>query len=124
MKIIDLFCGIGGLSMGFEQAGFEQVEYLIGALKTFIEYELSKSELQSVPATVFQLKFDEIQSKINGLKGKSENELMDAMIKEANRLKSQGKFNALELDEAFERAKGILSAEQLAKLRGLIDMLK
>ena len=49
---------------------------------------------------------------------------MDAMIKEANRLKSQGKFNALELDEAFERAKGILSAEQLAKLRGLIDMLK
>lgn len=67
---------------------------------------------------------DEIQSKINGLKGKSENELMDSMIKEANRLKSQGKFNALELDEAFERAKGILSTEQLAKLRGLIDMLK
>ena len=48
----------------FEQAGFEQVEYLIGALKTFIEYEISKSVLQSVPATVFQLKFDEIQSKI------------------------------------------------------------
>lgn len=48
----------------FEQAGFEQVDYLIGALTSFIEYEISKSELQSVPATIFQGKFDEIQSKI------------------------------------------------------------
>ena len=49
----------------FEQAGFEQVDYLIGALKSFIEYEISKCELQSVPAVIFQKKFDEIMSKIN-----------------------------------------------------------
>lgn len=48
----------------FEQAGFEQVEYLIGALKSFIEYEISKSELQSVPASIFQRKFDEIKIKV------------------------------------------------------------
>ena len=38
MKIIDLFCGIGGLSLGFEQAGFEVVSAIDmwdDAIKTF-----------------------------------------------------------------------------------------
>lgn len=38
MKIIDLFCGIGGLSLGFEQAGFEvmaAVDIWEDAIKTF-----------------------------------------------------------------------------------------
>ena len=38
MKIIDLFCGIGGLSLGFEQAGFEVVsaiEMWADAVKTY-----------------------------------------------------------------------------------------
>ena len=38
MKIIDLFCGIGGLSLGFEQAGFEVVTAIdmwADAVKTF-----------------------------------------------------------------------------------------
>ena len=38
MKIIDLFCGIGGLSLGFEQAGFEVVSAIDmwdDAIKTY-----------------------------------------------------------------------------------------
>lgn len=38
MKIIDLFCGIGGLSLGFEQAGFEVVTAIdmwADAVKTY-----------------------------------------------------------------------------------------
>ena len=38
MKIIDLFCGIGGLSLGFEQAGFEvvsAVDIWADAVKTY-----------------------------------------------------------------------------------------
>lgn len=38
MKIIDLFCGIGGLSLGFEQAGFEvvsAVDMWADAVKTY-----------------------------------------------------------------------------------------
>ena len=47
----------------FQQAGFEQVDYLIGALEYFIEYEIGKSKLQQVPASVFQNKFAEIRGK-------------------------------------------------------------
>ena len=67
---------------------------------------------------------DEIQQKINGLKGKSEKELMNAMLGEASRLKKEGKFDANELEEAFFKAKDFLTPDQLAKMRGLIDMLK
>ena len=38
MKIIDLFCGIGGLSLGFEMAGFELVSAIYiwsYAIKTY-----------------------------------------------------------------------------------------
>lgn len=48
----------------FEQAGFEQVDYLIGALEHFVEHEISKSELHIVSPVVFQEKFAEIRSKV------------------------------------------------------------
>lgn len=47
----------------FEQAGFEQIDYLIGALEYFVEHEISKSKLQTVSASIFQDKFAEIKSK-------------------------------------------------------------
>ena len=47
----------------FEQAGFEQIDYLIGALKYFIDYEVSQCEMQTVPAKVFQDKFADVKSK-------------------------------------------------------------
>jgi len=41
----------------FEQAGFEQVDYLIGALEYFIEHEINKCKLENVSAKIFQDKF-------------------------------------------------------------------
>ena len=48
----------------FEQAGFEQVGYLIGALEYFIEYELSQCKIATVSAKVFKDKFAEIKGKV------------------------------------------------------------
>lgn len=48
----------------FEQAGFEQVDYLIGALKYFIEYEISQCEDQRVRADIFRQKFVDVRSKV------------------------------------------------------------
>ena len=48
----------------FEQAGFEQIDYLVGALEYFIEYEISQCEPQTVPVKVFQNKFFEIKEKV------------------------------------------------------------
>lgn len=47
----------------FEQAGFEQVDYLIGALEYFVEHEISKCQFQKVSPTVFQDKFAEIKGR-------------------------------------------------------------
>lgn len=48
----------------FEQVGFEQVDYFIGALEYFVEYEISKSELKKVSPAIFQKKFAEIRVKV------------------------------------------------------------
>lgn len=47
----------------FEQAGFEQINYLIGALKYFLEYEIDQCKLECVPASIFQAKFAEVKRK-------------------------------------------------------------
>lgn len=48
----------------FEQAGFEQVDYLIGAIEYFIEQEIDKSELQPVSANIFREKYAKIRQKV------------------------------------------------------------
>lgn len=47
----------------FEQAGFEQINYLIGALKDFLEYEIDQCKLENVPASIFLSKFAEVKGK-------------------------------------------------------------
>ena len=45
MKIIDLFSGVGGLSLGFEWAGFESVaaiDFWDDAIKTYNHNRLNK----------------------------------------------------------------------------------
>lgn len=49
----------------FEQAGFEQVNYLIAALKSFVEWEISQCEMTTVSADVFRTKFAEIAEKVS-----------------------------------------------------------
>lgn len=48
----------------FEQAGFEQIDYLIWALKNFLDYEVECSTITKLPASVLQSKFVEIKSKV------------------------------------------------------------
>lgn len=62
----------------FEQVGFEQVDYLIGALEYFVEYEISKCELQKVSPTIFQEKFAEIRRKVENNPLYQENESSDS----------------------------------------------
>ena len=47
----------------FEQAGFEQIDYLINALTFFIDDEIAHSPVQKVPALKFHDKMDEIRMK-------------------------------------------------------------
>lgn len=48
----------------FEQAGFEQVDYFIGALEYFIEKELKTCEMKNISAQVFKDKFEDIKRKV------------------------------------------------------------
>ena len=48
----------------FEMAGFEQIDYFVKALITFIEKELRTSPLQSVPTTITMQKFLDVEDKV------------------------------------------------------------
>lgn len=47
----------------FEQAGFEQIDYLVGALKYFIEYEINQCRLETLAPEIFRDKFADIKEK-------------------------------------------------------------
>ena len=47
----------------FEQAGFEQIDYLINALTSFIDDEIAHSPVQKVSTSLFHIKLIEIKTK-------------------------------------------------------------
>lgn len=48
----------------FEQAGFEQIKYLISAIKYFIDLEISNSAMQLVPSNILTGKMDDVARKV------------------------------------------------------------
>ena len=48
----------------FENAGFEQIKYLIGAIKYFIDLEINASSMQTVPANILTDKMADVARKV------------------------------------------------------------
>lgn len=48
----------------FEQAGFEQIKYLIGAIKYFIDLEIANSTMQTVPSNILTDKMADVARKV------------------------------------------------------------
>lgn len=48
----------------FEQAGFEQIKYLIGAIKYFIDLEINNSTMQIVPSHILTNKMADVARKV------------------------------------------------------------
>ena len=48
----------------FENAGFEQIKYLIGAIKYFIDLEINASTMQVVPSTILTDKMADVARKV------------------------------------------------------------
>ncbi|MBR5170103.1 MAG: phosphotransferase [Muribaculaceae bacterium] len=48
----------------FEQAGFEQIKYLIGAIKYFIDLEIANSTMQTVPSHILTDKMADVARKV------------------------------------------------------------
>lgn len=66
----------------------------------------------------------EFQNKYNEYSTKSEGELTGELLKTANRLKNEGKFDVGELEDFFAKSSTFLNDEQRERMRSLIDMLK
>ena len=49
----------------FEQAGFEQIKYLIGAIKYFIDLEINNSQMQTVPSHILTDKMADVARKVD-----------------------------------------------------------
>ena len=48
----------------FESAGFEQIKYLIGAIKYFIDLEIGSSTIQTVPSSILTDKMADVARKV------------------------------------------------------------
>ena len=57
MKVVDLFCGCGGLSLGFQKAGFEVVaaydkwEAALNVYRINFDHPAENMDLSNVPAS-------------------------------------------------------------------------
>lgn len=60
MKIIDLFCGIGGLSLGFEQAGFEVISAIDMWKDAIVTYNHNRKEKVAKVKTVEDFNVNEL----------------------------------------------------------------
>ena len=49
----------------FENAGFEQIKYLIGAIKYFIDLEINASTMQTVPSNILTDKMADVAKKVS-----------------------------------------------------------
>ncbi|MBQ8702514.1 MAG: DNA cytosine methyltransferase [Prevotella sp.] len=65
MKIIDLFCGIGGLSLGFEQAGFEVISAIDMWKDAVVTYNHNRKEKVAKVETVEEFNEKELPSIIS-----------------------------------------------------------
>ena len=55
MKIIDFFCGIGGLSLGFEQAGYDVLAGIDVWKDALITYQANHKHSKAIQADLMNL---------------------------------------------------------------------
>lgn len=67
---------------------------------------------------------DELMAQAQQYASMSESDLMGQMFSVAKEEKSKGNLDDAKLDEFYRSATGMLSQDQLVKLRSLIDLLK
>ncbi len=67
MKIIDLFCGIGGLSLGFEQAGFEVISAIDMWKDAVVTYNHNRKEKVAKVETVEEFNEKELPGIVSNL---------------------------------------------------------
>ena len=65
----------------FENAGFEQIKYLIGAIKYFIDLEIDASEMKTVPSCILTDKMADVARKVqNNVNLKNDKVAVDLVI--------------------------------------------
>ncbi len=70
----------------FEQAGFEQVNYLIEALIKYLELEIAHSPLTTVKRKVVTVKFDDVKRKISANKCLAGNKEIESILERSQKI--------------------------------------